>query len=463
MSKSRIMKDVDNIKKLLEEHGINSKTFCFAPYVSLDLDQSGKMFSCYRGKGPIGNWKENDISKELDNDKYKKLRDDLYNGIKADNCRSCWVAEKHKSISPRFNFFSDLKTRSKEGLIEMIKRIKTNHTKSDISEIKRTEIRTSSLCNLQCMHCSPDSSTQWINFLKDKKVFKKFKKHAWKPPEGVTHENIHIHYKDSLTGESKHPEILEKVLSNSGVIQFSGGEPLLDPQHYDWLKYFIETSKTAKDMHLDYNSNLNIPNIEKFIPLWKQFKGIEFRVSIDSSPTTYEYFRRKGDIKLVEKNIGLIQHEMKYPHLKFYGSITFSMFAALRWKEIIDWWIENKLMFHASLILPSATSSVYLPNSLKEKAATEMRWIMDNISNLLPDDFPNRDIYIEDVIDSTDNCLQFMMNSELIGESLMPNSYGYFKMLDEHTDLKLLDYFPEFQSFYSVDRSTNTMQNSIEN
>jgi len=120
------------------------------------------------------------------------------------------------------------------------------------------------------------------------------------------------------------------------------------------------------------------------------------------------------------------------------------------------------LMFHSSLILPSATSAVYLPNSLKQKAATEMRWVMENISEILPEDYPNRKIYIEDVKDSTDNCLQFMMNSKMIGERLMPDSIGYFKMLDEHTDLKLLDYFPEFQSFYSVDKSTNTMQNSIE-
>lgn len=433
---------MQSIIERLKKHGINTDTFCFAPYVNVDLDQSGEVYSCYRGKDPLSNWKELPLDVEFNNENYRNLRQGLFNGQKSSNCNACWDAEEHNSASPRQMFLEQMSKYSDDTIEEVISSIKNNPKQGNIKDLIRGEIRTSSLCNLKCLHCGPHSSTQWIAQLKDKEIFDTFKETVGGLDSTITNENIHEVFKHTLNSISPYTTNIKKVLSNTKILQFAGGEPLMDPDHLSWLDYFVNVSKTSKEISLHYNTNLNINNIEKYFEHWKQFNNVIIRISIDSSPSSYEYFRRGGDIFLIETNIKKIQKEFGNK-ITLQGSITFNMFAAMEWKEITHWWNVHNLDFHTSLVRKHPTSAIYLPDDIKRECQEEMQWCIDNIYA-----FVESNLHKEKFIDYTNDCMNYMMNSTKIGNCMSEKSISYLKMLDRKSNLNMLTYYPRLKEYY---------------
>lgn len=438
----KIQKNVDRVKKIIRETGLSTDTFCFAPYINLDLDQSGEMYSCYRGKKSLGNWKQQDSTQEFNNDEYKNLRQQLYDDKKHENCKLCWIAEQHGSISPRFRFFDTLiGDKGPQYVKKLLTKIKQNPQLGELQDISRVEIRTSALCNLKCMHCGPGNSTQWIQMLSNNQtMYDEIRSFIADP---LTNDNTAAKelprvYKNSLSSDGPNSDKVKKALSHADIIQFSGGEPLLDPKHIGWLEYL---QSSASKQSLDYNSNLNIEHIEQYFPLWKKFKSINLRVSIDSAPSTYEYFRRGGNFELVSKNIQLIKKYFDVKKLNLTGSITFNMFSALRWQEIFDWWVQNKLLLHTSLVINHPTSANNLPLELKDKCIATMQGTVDSVENVI-----DNDIFVYEWIKSTNDCLSYL-KTEASGFALADSTITYLKSFDSHTNLKTKDYFPELENF----------------
>ena len=92
---------MQSIIERLKKHGINTDTFCFAPYVNVDLDQSGEVYSCYRGKDPLSNWKELPLDVEFNNENYRNLRQGLFNGQKSSNCNALIFKLDLELVRPR--------------------------------------------------------------------------------------------------------------------------------------------------------------------------------------------------------------------------------------------------------------------------------------------------------------------------------------------------------------------------
>lgn len=431
-----------SIITILKDQNINADTFCFAPYINLDLDQSGEMFTCYRGKQKVGNWKELPLDDEFNNNQYKKIRKELFTGNRSSNCLACWDAEDHGSASPRQMFFSLISSYPTDQIIEIVKEIKNNPELGNINHLKRGEVRPSSLCNLKCLHCGPHSSTKWINDLKDKDLFTVYKETVNGLDNNITHKNIHNYFKNTLSSDSPFTENIKKVLSKTKIIQFAGGEPLLDPNHISWLDYFVNVSNTSCNQDLHYNSNFNIKDIEKYFDYWKQFNSVTIRISVDSSPETYEYFRRDGNVSIIEKNIEKIKKEFG-DTIRLQLSITFNMFAALEWKNIQEWWQSLDIDFHSSLVRKHPTSAIYLPDSLKIQCQTDMEQCMVSVNKSRMSN-----MYKEHFTEYTIDCKNYMINSYKVGTTLPDKCISYFKIFDKKSSLQLLDYYPQFKEYY---------------
>lgn len=442
------MNNLQKMESQLKEWGLNPKTFCFAPYVTTDLDQLGHIRSCYRGKDDLGNWKTEKFEDVFNNDYYKNLRQSLYKGKKHSNCVSCWVAEEKNSQSPRADIFDD--TLEYISDIEtFIKEIKEDNNLGQIENLQRVEIRPSLLCNLRCMHCGPDSSTKWIQKLTDKETFNTFKNivgidAAKTTEDNITNENIAEYYKNGLSSESKYKEEIKGLLSSIKLIQFAGGEPLLTPEHEEWLDYLVNVSKTAKHQDLDYNSNFNVKSIDKFFPYWEQFKSVRIRASIDTSFETYEYFRSEGDINLLRNNITRFnEHFFNNANVSICGTVTFNMFSALSWNKIVNDWIENKLNFHASLVITHPISSLNLPNDLKHVVIKSIEDSIANVENLTDDDQ-----FIKNFRKHSKNCLEFVKNSNYNNKLLSKKTCDYIEMCDKINRKNVFNYFPELKDFW---------------
>jgi hypothetical protein len=247
-----------------------------------------------------------------------------------------------------------------------------------------------------------------------------------------------------LISKSKYKEDIKELLSSTKLIQFSGGEPLLAPEHTEWLDYLVNTSKTSYKQDLDYNSNFNINNIEKYFEYWDKFNKLIVRVSIDTSFLTYNYFRAEGNIELLTDNIKKFSHYFKGKSRRYIvGTVTFNMFSALRWKDIMFDWIENDLGFHSSLVLKNPTSSIHLPDDLKLKALADIEWTIAHVGDYSTDRY-----FVEDYLHHATNCYNFLKNSDYNNPKLTKNVCNFFNMCDRINNNNIFDYFPELSDYW---------------
>lgn len=455
---------LEQMKKYLDQIGLDPETFCLAPYITTDLDQDGSVLTCYRGKTRLGNWKKQPFEESFNGDKIKKIRSDLFMGVKNSNCRSCYAAEDNGSISPRLNFFNDyinnFYQEAQLSFDNLIKQISVNEKIGNVENIVRTEIRPSSLCNQRCMHCGPHSSTRWIETFSDKEKYELYIKNSGLIQNGrgplentdINYDEMMEYYKDFLNSESDYLQDVLNIMDKSKDITFTGGEPLLNPDHSDYLDYFANVTKSSKNKILTYSTNLNIKNIEKFFDYWKEFKSVNFRISIDSNFDNYEYFRTFGDIKLVKKNIKKLHDFKKYCEdnnhaiIKIDGIITFSMFSALRWDSIMKDWDDYDLNFAAALIIDHPVSVKYLPKDLSQKALDNMQHCIEKADTFYKDDRRLRNSFIH----HTTNCINYIRGFNNQFTEFPDFVIKYIDFCDKTSGNNVLNYYPELEEYLKL-------------
>jgi hypothetical protein len=104
-------------------------------------------------------------------------------------------------------------------------------------EIPTMEIKLNNLCNLKCRMCHPMDSTSWndwdeieeFNIKEDNIVVGLVEKHNLKSKP----------YLDKFEDNPNWWTSFEKLLPYFRRVEFAGGEPLLDPQHYRILDMLI--------------------------------------------------------------------------------------------------------------------------------------------------------------------------------------------------------------------------------
>jgi radical SAM protein with 4Fe4S-binding SPASM domain len=424
------------MKTKLQDLGVNPDTFCFAPYINVDLDQTGETYVCCASKQSIGNWKTDKIKNQYNSSQMQELRSSLYNGEKHSSCRSCWFAESKNSKSTRLDSFNDA-IEYIDDLQNFVGDIKQNVDMSSTDNIKRMEIRLSALCNLKCAHCSPKYSTQWINTLTEKSNFDFFKDYD-EFEDNLSHDNINKYFSTSLHSNSKHENDIKEMLSNTNLIQFAGGEPLLSPEHVSWLEYLVNVAKTSKTQTIEYNTNLMIKDIEKFFDLWRQFKSVTLRSSIDTDLDSIEYFRANSDKNLLKNNIKKI-HQLE--NVDNIGTVTFNMTSALRYKNIMHDWIEHDLNFHCSIVHNHPFSCLELPTNLHRQCVADMQWCKDNVHK-----YTDNNKFVKRFKKYTDYCLNFITN-HTPKTHMSKSTIEYIKFYDKVTDKNILDFFPELEEY----------------
>ena len=135
---------------------VNKNTFCVAPWYSLNVGKASKKITpCCKVKN-IAKYDYNQLEEYWISPELSKLRKDLLNGIKNENCISCWRDEEAGGESLRLIENRHLKLSPDDApMMEQI-----NNPK--VSNIKTFELVLGNLCNLKCVMCSPNDSSQLL-------------------------------------------------------------------------------------------------------------------------------------------------------------------------------------------------------------------------------------------------------------------------------------------------------------
>ena len=266
------------------------------------------------------------------------------------------------------------------------------------------DIRNTNLCNLKCRYCSPHFSSQWAEELGRIPVI----------------ENQDLNeYKDLLITDSLH------------WMYFTGGEPIINSEHWDLLEELIVSGKSAQ-IALMYNTNLTTIKYKdkNIIDIWKQFKKVDIQCSIDAVGTPLEYIRSGSDWKKIKLNLEQLLVATQNSNI----TLTFSPVLSILNIWFIDELYEYAAINNIPVVLFVLTGPDYLaldvmPDSLKSLALDKITQLESSYS-----------------ISSTMTLhLKNLVNNN-INQCLFQHTISHILLLDKLRNEKLFDLLP-FKAF----------------
>jgi hypothetical protein len=235
------------------------------------------------------------------NSKLLKIRQDNKNNIlDKSGCKQCIYMEKNGDQSRR------------TGVNEYYKSQAT-----DLSGPRGLEISIDFTCNLACVYCGPDVSTQWRRELgTDNKTFP-----------------IRLNEPDII-------KILDQIdLSNLDNIHFYGGDPFFTRTHEIILDY-IDQRVGLKNLYIWYNTNGTLRVPERVFELWNKCRLIKIYFSIDDIGKRFEYIRYGAVWNQVEDNMMWYRSESPV-NVMFALQPTLSSLNLYYHQELHNWKTQN--------------------------------------------------------------------------------------------------------------------------
>ena len=239
---------------------------------------------------------------------------------------------------------------------------KMSHDYTMPFEIPTMEIKLNNLCNLKCRMCNPTDSTSWNDWLEVEEFYIKEDNYLVKNIQDL--KLVKSPYLDKFTLNPHWWDSFNKLLPYFRRVEFAGGEPLMDPTHYqilDMLKPY------AHDIEIKYATNLSMlgkgpRNIHDYWPL---FKSVAVNVSIDGLHDSYEYIRGNADFNVMIDNIKTIQ---QYPNIsRIVGAVAVQVSNVLILDKMIEYFLNDLgIVFYTNMVnYPKVLSVQAMPKELR--------------------------------------------------------------------------------------------------
>ena len=163
-------------------------------------------------------------------------------------------------------------------------------------------------------------------------------------------------------------------------LDFTGGEPLLIVEHYQYLEWCVEQGY-AENIYLDYITNGTVDLTDKIKNLWNNFKFVNMNISMDAYGKLAEYIRTGIDWEHSKKNI-LEYNEYfkstnafnvlaKTRHIEI--SPTISSYNVYYIDELFLWCEEQNIEVDFNILHTPYNSSIkYLPPFAKTEAIKKL-------------------------------------------------------------------------------------------
>jgi len=279
-------------------------------------------------------------------------------------------------------------------------------------EIATIELKLNNLCNLKCRMCHPADSTSWNDWDMVKEFYIKEENIIYKLVEDLNLKDDP--FLDKFQDNPEWWASLERLLPYFRRVEFAGGEPLMDPQHYrilDMLKPY------GKNIEIKYATNLTTLGIKggrTVHDYWPHFKSVAVNVSLDGIDDVYEYIRSNSDWSQVIANIKEIQ---TIPNIsRIVGAVTVQVSNILQLDKIIQYFLNDLgIIFHTHRVsYPKILSSQVLPKELKNLAIKRLLNAKDPLKKYkLVQEQPELLAYTIGQIDDNINYLMFKDQSHL--------------------------------------------------
>ena len=299
---------------------------CILPWISIETSPVGTARPCCLAKDEITYSDEAGVERkynlnthtleEIYHSRYMQiLRRDFLYGHKPATCQRCWDEEAAGRTSKRIN--------SKIRLKEYVDEIDFYNLNPD--QLWFIDLKLGNICNLKCRICGSWSSSKWA------------KEEIDYVPE-LENRKEHLAYKFLQDGAwpRENPQFwdnLKTLLPNIKYFEFTGGEPFLIEQHFELLRYAVETGDSE---HIEIHYNTNGTVFPESAELWANFKHVEIAFSIDNVGARFEYERYGADWNEVQENIARFT-AMRSDKISTQLCTTINVQNVYYLPEICDW------------------------------------------------------------------------------------------------------------------------------
>jgi organic radical activating enzyme len=260
----------------------------------------------------------------------------MYNDKIVKGCETCFENEDNNLSSKRIEYkvYDNLKTKKNPKIIEL-----------DLSNF----------CNLKCIMCDANRSSQWAKTL-------------------------------NFNGISKTPkQFIEAIGALSNDLEqliIQGGEPSI-MKEYELYFEILEKKNIISNVHISVITNLTNINT-KFYGLLKKFKSVNLSVSIDAYGKINDYIRWPSKFKKIDSNLLQICKNKDYQNISTINIMnTINILSLFDYSSFLEWAYrmekicnENNKVFqiyNAPVNSPSFLDPIIAPIKLKEKFITDLK------------------------------------------------------------------------------------------
>jgi len=333
------------------------------PFTGLATREDGAICACCRSH-PVGFIDKANLEEIWNNDTMRRIRKQVLNNERPPECEPCFSLEDQDVESLRMRHIAGKIPEARVNLYPNA----LDTLQADYSmpfEIPTMELKLNNLCNLACRMCHPMDSTSWTDWSEVKEFYKREGNimYAIVEEHGLERKPFLDKFQDNPAWWAS----LEKLLPYFKRVEFAGGEPLMDPQHYRILDML---TPYASQIEIKYATNLTMlgKGGRTVWEYWPMFKSVAVNVSIDGIKDSYEYIRTNAHWAKLIANIRQIQTISNISRIV--GAVTVQVSNVLVLDKIIEYFLNDLgIVFHTHRVsYPKVLSAQVLPPPLKALA-----------------------------------------------------------------------------------------------
>lgn len=411
--------------------------FCSVPWLQVHTEPDGKVYPCcyFDQKDYLGNWNEEKIVNIYKGTAWNKLRKDFLDNKKNSSCNRCWeeedagVVSMRQRFNERYSNFPDSTNKNNYNKLDDIFTSSNDDGSVDDLKLSTIDLIFNNLCNLKCRSCGTRYSTSWIQ---DEIKLGRSKFH---PTKLLSNATV-LHIEDDLSA-------LINLIDPYTEIHFTGGEPMIQEDHYKFLQLLISKGKTK--VKIRYNTNLTthvVQGIDAF-DLLKHFENVFLVGSIDAMGKQGEYIRKGFNWKDALNWFKTAKE--KLPHADFGISAVYSLLNCYAAIDLHRYVCENDLFQYRSMNFgfylnvlhePTYLKTTLLPAEVKDEL---IKKINDHITWLK--DTQATDFGLLVSLEHWESAIAFMKSKDQ--SDLLPIFFEETTILDNLRNEKFQEVFPE--------------------
>lgn len=240
---------------------MTERTTCVLPWIGVCINNPGKVTPCCRFNGAgMAHVTIGGTGKNLSEYHMRMPQRHFILGEYPEHCIKCEVEDKSGVRSMRQNFneiYDDVDTR-----------------KINYQSPRYLEMSFGNICNLACRMCNSNDSTRWAGV----------ERHIINETGYGRNEKIWPEWRLDI-------DAIDVDLSEVDRLKFMGGEPLLHPNHEEFLDKLVVENNYSGRVTARYHTNATVKPNDRVLEIWDQLGSVEIAFSIDGVEDMNDYMR----------------------------------------------------------------------------------------------------------------------------------------------------------------------------